>query len=381
MPRYCQECILPETRPGVKLDAEGVCQGCRNALSKKQIDWDGRAEEFRELARDCRDRAEGYDCVIPVSGGKDSYWQVITCLEHGLHPLCVTYVVPGRNVLGEKNLHRLIEIGVDHIDFRPSPRVEARFIARAFLERGISGLVTHMAIFSLPVRVAVAFRIPLVIFGENSAFEYGTEDDSLSGAEMDYRWLKKFGVTDGTTALDWVCDDLSAADLTPYVFPSERELADAGTRIVFLGHYFPWDPDHSRRVAAEHGFEVRAEGPLVGHYDYANIDDDLLSIHQHAKWYKFGITRSWDTLSMEIRNGRLTRAEAVEELRRRGDETPWRAIATFCEYVSISESDYFRTLERFRNEEIWSRRGDRWVIEDFLIPDFPWPQDPPVLGS
>ena len=131
----------------------------------------------------------------------------------------------------------------------------------------------------------------------------------------------------------------------------------------------------------EHGFEVRAEGPLVGHYDYANIDDDLLSIHQHAKWYKFGITRSWDTLSMEIRNGRLTRAAAVEELRRRGDETPWKAIAAFCDYVSISESDYFRTLERFRNPEIWSRRGDRWVIEDFLVPDFPWPEDPPVSGS
>ena len=363
----------------MKLDAIGVCQGCRNADAKARIDWVARTEEFRKLARDCRNRSASYDCVIPVSGGKDSYWQVATCLEYGLHPLCVTYVVPGRNELGERNLKRLIDIGVDHIDFRPNPRVEARFIARAFEERGISGLVTHMAIFALPVRIAVSFRIPLVIFGENSAFEYGTEDQTLSGAEMDHRWLQEFGVTDGTTALDWVGGELSTQDLTPYIFPDRQELADAGTRIVFLGHYFPWDPEHSRRVATEYGFAIREEGPLVGHYDYANIDDDLLSIHQHAKWYKFGITRSWDTLSMEIRNGRLQRAAALEELRRRGEETPWKAIAAFCDYISISELQYFQTLERFRNPEIWSRRDGRWVIEDFLIPDFPWPEDPPIL--
>jgi len=379
MPRYCQKCILPDTRPGVKLDQEGVCRGCRNVRGKAQIDWDIRAEEFRALVRYSRNRSNGYDCVIPVSGGKDSYWQVLTCLEHGLHPLCVTYAVPGRNAIGEQNLRRLIEIGVDHIDFRPNPRVEARFVARAFRERGISGLVTHMAIFALPVRFAAAFRVPLVVFGENSAFEYGAEDNALNGAEMDHRWLKSFGVTDGTTAADWVSGDLSAEDLTPYALPNERELADAGIRIVFLGHYFPWDPDHSRRVAEEHGFAVRDQGPLVGHYDYANIDDDLLSIHQHAKWYKFGITRSWDTLSMEIRNGRLERAAAIEKLRQRGDETPWEAIVAFCDYVSISEVEYFQTLERFRNLDIWSRRDDRWVIEDFLIPDFPWPEDPPIL--
>jgi N-acetyl sugar amidotransferase len=372
---------LPETRPGVQLDETGVCRGCRNADAKSRIDWDSRRAEFGRLVERVRARGADYDCVIPVSGGKDSYWQVVTCLEHGLHPLCVTYAVPGRNALGEQNLRGLIEIGVDHIDFHANPKVESAFVRRAFLERGISGLVTHMAIFAVPVRLAVAQRIPLVIYGENSAFEYGSEDASLAGAALDRRWLDSFGVTDGTTADDWVGQGLSAEDLKPYRFPSEAELDAAGTTITFLGHYFPWDPEHSLRVARQHGFKKRDGSALVGHYDFVNIDDDLIGIHHHAKWYKFGITRSWDTLSMEIRAGRLSREQALAEVRRRGDETPWDAIRAFCDRIAISERDYFEALERFRNREIWSRRGDRWVIDGFLLDDFDWPADPDVLAA
>lgn len=381
MPRYCLNCILPETRPGVKLDDQGVCQGCRNARLKRTIDWSSRADEFRALADDARRRSTGYDCVIPVSGGKDSHWQVVTCLEHGLHPLCVTYAVAGRNALGERNLRKLIDIGVDHIDFRPNPKAQASFIRRAFCERGISGLVMHMAVFALPVRIAVAQGIPLVVYGENSAFEYGSEDPTLEGAVLDRRWLARFGVTDGTTATDWIGSGLGERDLTPYLRPTESEIEAAGTRIVFLGHYFPWDPERSRQIAMAHGFQGLAGETLVGHYDYVNIDDDMIGVHHHAKWYKFGLTRSWDTLSMEIRAGRMSRAAAVEEVRRRGDETPWNSIRAFCDYVSMSEREYFEVLERFRNRDIWTRRGDRWVIEDFLIEDFDWPGDPAGLAA
>lgn len=375
MPRYCQNCVLPDTRPGVKLDAAGVCHGCRNAARKRDLDWQARAASFRELVEQVRRKGRRYDCVIPVSGGKDSFWQVVTCLEHGLHPLCVTYRVPFRNALGERNLQRLVALGVDHVDFRPNPDVERKFVEKAFRTRGISGLVTHMAVFAVPLQVAVAYDVPLVVYAENSATEYGTDDPSLEGERLTRRWLMRFGVTDGTTAADWVDDDLSARDLAAYAFPDEDLLAERDVRVVFLGHFFPWDPQNSLAVAAAHGFASRPEGPLVGHYDYANLDDDLLGIHQHAKWYKFGITRSWDTLSMEIRAGRTSRDAAIARLREIGAETPHQAIATFCDWLGIGEADYYAALERFRNPQIWRRRGGRWVIDDFLVPDFAWPAD------
>lgn len=358
------------------LDGEGVCRACRFAVQKAhEIDWKQRAETFRSVVARARAKKRPYDCVIPVSGGKDSFWQVVTCLAHGLHPLCVTYAVPGRNDLGRENLRRLVDIGVDHFDFRPNPDVERRFIDKAFRTTGISGLVTHMAIFAVPVRTAVAFDIPLVVYGENSAFEYGTDDDALAGARLDHRWLQKYGSTGGTTASDWVDDTLTEQALGAYRFPAAEELAAKDIEVCFLGHYVRWDPAESRRVAERHGFRARAEGPLVGHYDYANIDDDFLGIHQHTKWHKFGITRSWDTLSMEIRNDRLTRDEAIDRLRQAGDETPRRDIELFCRYLGISVREYFRIVEQFRNRDLWTRRDGRWVIDDFLIRDFPWPQD------
>ena len=116
----------------------------------------------------------------------------------------------------------------------------------------------------------------------------------------------------------------------------------------------------------------RREGAKTGYYDYADIDDDFISIHHYLKWYKFGFTRTYDNLALEIRNGRLTRDEAIAVLRARGDETPHEDIARFCAFVGISRERFFEIIEKFRNREVWSRRGGKWVIEDFLIPDWRW---------
>jgi len=369
MPVYCNVCILPETRPGVRIDEQGVCNGCQNARVKTGIDWTARSDAFDEVVAAAKSRGSLYDCVIPVSGGKDSHWQVVTCLEHGLHPLCVTYVYPGRTELGEQNLHNLESLGVDHIELSVNPHVEKRFVNKAFRRKGISGLVSHMGIFAFPVNLAARFDIPLVIYGENSAFEYGTEDESLVGATLDRRWLEKFGVTDNTQARDWIDADLSEKDLAMFFLPEDELLESKQIRTVFLGWYFHWDPVETYRIAREHGFKARTEGARVGHLDYVNIDDEFIAIHHHAKWYKYGITRSWDTLSIEIRAGRLTRAEAVDELKQMADETPWHDIGLFCEYLDISVAEYFEILESFRNRDIWSRRDGRWVIDDFLIED------------
>lgn len=369
MPRYCTRCVLPDTRPGVALDAEGVCNGCRNAERKLSIDWNRRRDAFVSLTTKLN--APGpYDCVIPVSGGKDSFWQVVTCLDLGLKPLCVTYVYPGRTELGERNLRSLVGLGVDHLELRVNPDVERRFVRRAFVTTATSGLVSHMAIYAWPLQIAVAHGIPLVVYGENSAFEFGSEDETLVGSRVDTKWLAAFGVTGGTTASDWIDTDLSTADLAPYFVP--EPVALEGVHAVFLGHFFPWDPENSVAVARRHGFESRAEGPRVGHYDYVNIDDDMIGAHHHAKWFKYGITRSFDTLSMEIRAGRLTRDDAIATLTKLGDETPWADIGAFCDYVGLTQAEYFGVLERFRNPEIWSRDGGTWRIDGFLIPDFDW---------
>ncbi len=371
--KYCRLCVLPDTRPQLVLDAEGVCNACRNHRSKDAINWTGREQAFRQVAETARARAGGWDCLIPVSGGKDSTWQVVTCLEYGLRPLAVTYAPPARTEIGRRNLDNLIRLGVDHVDWHINPEVEKRFILAALEKYGSTAIPMHMALFNIPLRLALKLDIPLVVWGENSGFEYGSKDDEAQGFQLDSTWLKRFGVTHGTSANDWVGTGLSAKDLASYFGPAPEELERQGIRAVFLGYYFPWDPVKTYDVARRHGFRAAAEGARTGYYNFADIDDDFISIHHHLKWYKFGFTRLFDNLSIEIRNGRLTRDQALALIRARGEETPERDIASLCAFLGITRERFAAIAEGFRNKAIWSHEGGVWKIPGFLIPDFSWP--------
>jgi N-acetyl sugar amidotransferase len=373
--RWCSRCILPDTRPNLRLDAEGVCNACRAHDTKRVIDWEQRAQQLVAVVRSARERAapHGYDCLIPVSGGKDSTWQTVKCLELGLKPLAVTWKTPARTEIGQRNLDNLVALGVDHIDWQVSPKVEARFMVRAFERFGSTAIPLHLALFNMPLTLATRLRIPLVMWGENSAFEYGAADEAHTGFRLDAAWLRSYGVTHGTTAADWVSDDLSARDLAAYFGPAPGELDAAGVRAIFLGYYLPWDPQETRRVAAEHGFRADSGGPRTGYYDFADIDDDFISIHHWMKWYKFGFTRLFDNLSLEVRNGRLERDAAIEIVRRMGEQTPSADIARFCRFAGLSEARFFEIAERFRNPAVWRTRADGvWHIPAFLIADWRW---------
>lgn len=370
--KYCQRCIIPSSRPNIQLDGEGICSACRTHAMKPQINWAQRERAFREVVSQAKACSKGYDCLIPVSGGKDSTWQVVKCLEYGLNPLGVTWKPPSRTDLGARNLANLINLGVDHIDYQVSPKVERKFLYQGLVRCGSTAIPMHMALFNIPLKIAAKFEIPLVVWGENSAFEYGGSEDDRYGLRLDAQWLRKYGVIHGTTARDWVCGELTEKDLTPYFGPTDDELASRGVLAVFLGYYFPWDPATALEVALAHGFQVRKEGPKTGYYNYADIDDDFISIHHYIKWYKFGFTRSFDNLSLEIRNGRMTRDEAIVTLRARGDETPHADIATFCQFAGITRQHFFEVIEKFRNPDIWVNRNGRWMIDGFLIPDWNW---------
>jgi|SRR5262252_252911 len=370
--RYCNACILPDTRPHLLLESNGRCNACASHATKPFIDWTTRERAFQNVVDHARSRSHGYDCLIPVSGGKDSTWQVIKCREYGLNPLAVTWKTPGRTSLGQRNLDNLVRLGVDHIDYQINPEVEKKFMYQALVRFGSTAIPMHMALFNIPLTIAHRFEIPLLVHGENSAFEYGGDYDPNKGHRLDAQWLKQFGVTQGTTAVDWISEDLTARELTPYFGPSEPELADKGILAVFLGYYFRWDPEHTFNVARSHGFESRTEGPRTGYWNYADLDDDFISIHHYFKWYKFGFTRLFDNLSVEIRNGRITREEAIDIVRQAGDQTPAEDIAKFCEFTGISEKHFFEIAEGFRNQHVWTRQNGTWVIKDFLISDWKW---------
>ena len=373
--KWCSSCLLPDTRPNLVIGGDHICNACKSHGDKKAIDWASRENQLETVVTTAKGRARpnGYDCLIPVSGGKDSTWQTVKCLELGLKPLAVTWKTPGRTEIGKRNLENLISLGVDHVDWQISPQVEARFMMKAFERFGATAIPMHMALFNIPLMLAVRLSIPLVVWGENSAFEYGAADDADTGFALDHDWLRTYGVTHGTVAADWVDDALSAKDLAAYFGPSIDDMIAAGTRAIFLGYYLPWDPIETKRVAEQHGFLADSQGPRTGYYDFADIDDDFISIHHWMKWYKFGFTRLFDNLSLEIRNGRLTRDKALEILRHTGIQTPIEDIKKFCSFAGVEPEHFFAIAETFRSADVWARREDGiWYIPEFLLPDWQW---------
>lgn len=371
--QYCQKCVLPDSRPNLEIGIDGICNACKAHGLKPNIDWDTRHQAFIDLIKDVKARSTGYDCLIPVSGGKDSTWQVVVCLEYGLKPLAITWRPPGRSTIGQKNLDNLINLGVDHIDYSFNPKVEATFMRKAFERYGTPALPMHMGLYNMPLTIASKMGIPLVVWGENSADEYGSgDDDGARGFKLTEEWLNKYGVTHGTKPEDWEDDDLTAADLTPYRRPSGEELAASSVLGAFLGYYLPWDPETSLKVSEERGFKRRKEGAKTGLWNYADIDDDFISIHHFLKWYKFGFTRLFDNLSNEIRNDRVTREEALAIIFKTGEQTPKDDIDAFCSFIGITHDRFYEIVEGFRNHDIWTKRDGVWVMDDFLMNDWEW---------
>lgn len=370
---WCKSCLLPNTRPNIFLNSDGICNACVNHKTKKTIDWDARAKHLEEIVKKVKKKSATYDCVIPVSGGKDSTWQTIKCLEMGLKPLAVTWKPPGRTAIGQENLNNLINLGVDHIDYSISPKVESKFMLSTFKEKGSIAIPMHLALFNIPLKIASKFNIPLVVWGENSAFEYGEKDKSDTGLILNQSWVKKYGVTNGTSAKDWISENLSKRDLIAYEDLSDLEFKQNNIKAIFLGYFLKWDPEITKQVSLNVGFKTDPNGPRTGYYSHADIDDDYISIHHWLKWYKFGFTRTFDNLSIEIRNKRIEREEAIKIISKNGDETPYEDIEKFCKFVDITKKEFFQISEKFRNKNIWKKNSnDVWYLPNFLIPNWSW---------
>jgi N-acetyl sugar amidotransferase len=377
--KYCRRCVLPDTRPGISLDQDGLCSACRGHDRKTyEIDWESRCQVLLRLVEEAKAQAKaqsgGYDCVVPLSGGKDSWSQVIRCQEHGLKVLGVTWRTPGRTPIGQRNLDALIEsLGIDHIDYSINPSVERRFMKAAFLHKGATAIPMHMALFAIPIRLAVQLSIPLIVWGENPQLEFGGAEGEQLATDLDLAWVRRLGVTNQTGPDDWIgAEGLTAEDLAAYRLPPEEAFAGR-IRSVFLGAFFAWNSFDNAQLARSRGFADGDEHRRTGTWGFADIDDHFISLHHFLKWHKFGLTRAFDNLSVQIRYGMLGRADAIEQLRRLGPQIPHDDIRRFCAFVGESEEWWWANVERFRNLDVWRRDSDGiWRIPGFLIEDWPW---------
>ena len=357
MIRYCTNCILPSTRPNLIINPNGICQPCSLKFHSKSI-FDNSEKLIKKIKAN---KNNNWDCIIPVSGGKDSTWQTIKCLEKGLKPLCFSWKTPARNEIGRKNLENLINLGVDHLDISINPKVEKALILKSLILKGSVAIPMHMAIYAIALDLAKKYKINDIVFGENPAKEYGSKKRSDLTSKVNKSWLKKYGVNGGVDISYWYDKKLglNKKSLSSYEVKFHKNI-----NIHFLGDYISWDPAKTYSLSKKLGFK-KLNKPVIGFYNYADIDDGfIMSVHHWLKWHKFGFTRTWDNLSLEIRYGRMTRKKAIKKIKETGLEYPHEEIKYFCKYVGISISDFNKITNKKRN--------NNWFINNFLIPDWKW---------
>lgn len=369
MLKYCVRCVMPHTKPDLHIDEEGVCNACRSIEKRKEIDWDQRKKELLDVLEKYRKHGSNWDCIVPVSGGKDSTYQVIRMLQLGLNPLCVTSTTCDLSEIGRKNIENIKKLGVDYVEFSPNPLVRAKLNKIGLVEVGDISWPEHVGIFTIPVRAAVQYNVPLIVWGENSQNEYGGPAAAADNNTLTRRWLEEFGGLLGMRVADLTESyGIEARHLLPYQYPSDEELQRVGVTGLFLGHYLPWDGLSNALIAQANGFvtfDQPVEGSMV---NYENLDNHQTGIHDYFKYLKFGFSRTTDIACLHVRRNRITRQDAIEIVKARDGKFPWtylgKPIDKILEPLDMSVDEFIKICDKFTNKKIFKKDASGSLIKD-----------------
>jgi N-acetyl sugar amidotransferase len=368
--RYCSRCVMPDTKPDLRFDEEGVCNACRNFEQRAELDWDKRKLEFDSIIERYRSKTGSrWDCIVPVSGGKDSTYQVLRLLQFGLNPLCVTATTCDLSDLGRENIQNIKNLGVDYVEFSPNPVVRRKLNRLGLTQVGDISWPEHVGIFTIPVRAAVQYDVPLLVWGENSQHEYGGPAAAADNNVLDRRWLEEFGGLLGLRVTDVVgVEGLSERDLIPYTYPTDTELQRVGVTGLFLGAYIPWDGYSNALLAQAHGFVTyrkTVEGSIV---NYENLDNHQTGIHDYFKFLKFGFGRASDIASLHIRRNRITREDGMEIVRKHDGAFPSvyldKSLEDILRPLDVTMDEFIRVCDRFTNRKLFVTDARGNLVKD-----------------
>jgi len=363
--KICTKCVMPNTKPDLHFDENGVCDACKSQESKnKEIDWEAREKEFLKLVKSYKSHPD-YDCVIGVSGGKDSTYQVLKVLELGLNPLCICFEPTIPTEIGRKNLENLNNLGVDLIHIKRNPLVYKKLAREAFVRTGDNEWQNHLGIFTTVPKFAVNFNIPLIIWGESPQLEYGGPASSKTRNTLDRQWLEEFGGLLGNRISDMIgVDGLTQKDLSLYTYAKDEDIHRVGVTGLFLGYYFKWDLREVLKKSKEHGFEVSDRAVETTYENFENLDCYSNHLHDYLKYVKYGFGRATDNACLDIRLGYIKREEAVRLVNKYDGIPPKKAIKKYLEYTGFTQKEFDKIVDSYTNKRIFRRDENGKFIKD-----------------
>lgn len=362
--KYCLRCCYPENaRPTITFDEQGVCSGCRVIESRLEIDWSEREGWLRELLEEhkARAREEGnvYDCIIPVSGGKDSHFQTYLMKEvYGMNPLLVTYNHIFNTKLGIRNLSNMVkQFSCDLIRFTSNPE-SVRKISKYMLKT--VGDVTwhyHAGIMTFPIQTAVKYKIPLMIWGEEGFSELTgmfNQDDMVEFTKKKRQEHDMRGF-EPENLLDRPDSGLSERDLAPFFYPPDEEIEELDLRGIYLSNFVKWNAKkQTEKMIHDYGFETAQKRDRTFNL-YDKLDDiHANGVHDYLKYLKFGYGRATDDASTEIRNQRMAREEGIEMVMKYDHVRP-SDLDLYLDFIGMTEEEFATCIEPMRDDRIWEK--------------------------
>ena len=367
---YCKQCIYPSSKPHIEFNEDRICSGCLAYNNRPKIDWQQREDKLKKILTDYKNRSPNYyHCIVPSSGGKDSHYQTIKMLEYGLNPLVVNVVPDKLAEIGRYNMENMRYLGVDTIQISLNPIIRRKINKFSLETVGDISWPEHISVFTVPVKVSVNMKIPLLIWGESAENENGGPMETLDNNILNRRWLEEFGGLLGLRIND-ISDILQIPKekLIQYTYPSEKELKETGSLGLFLGQFIPWDSAHNAAVAKKYGFkfyEKNVEGSIV---EYENLDNVYMRIHDYFKFLKYGYDVTTDWCSRHIRRKRLTREEAVKINQEKSGKFPevylGYSLSEILEEIKITREEFINICDKFTNKSLFLCNNKNELIKD-----------------
>lgn len=357
--KYCKRCLQPDTRPNTLFTPEGICPACDYFERLQHVDWQERYEILQDLLEGFpRMPGRHFDCIIGVSGGKDSTRQALWVRDKlGLRPLltCLSYPPQQVTQRGVDNISNLIELGFDVVLSAPAPGTWQHLMRESFARFTNWARSTELALFSSVPQLAIRYGIPLILWGENPGLQLG-DLKTLGRTGYDGNNLRYMNTLAGAAA-DWMIDaGMRPEDLIPYRYPSPEEFDAHGLQIVYLGWFLEdWSLVNNGMYSASNGLQIREDtventGDLFG---VTALDEDWVTLNQMIKYYKFGFGRVTDYANEAIRQGRMTRERGIELVERYDDSCSDEYIGSFCAYIDIPVTEFWKQVHSSVNKDLF----------------------------
>lgn len=365
--KFCKKCVMPDTRPGISFNEEGICSACQSYDRRRRIDWKARWKEFEALCDKYRGmNGDGYDCAIAVSGGKDSHYQV-HLMKNEMHMNPILFSVEDNFPMTEAGKHNIRniseEFGCPIISCKPDIKAQKKLMRYMFEQYGKPTWYIDRLIYTYPLMMALKFNTPLLVYGENVSYEYGGTDciETYSA-----RALLNNGVASGIAEEELIENaGVSIHDLVLTRAPKQAELDSLDP--IYISYFVPWNSFTNYEFARKHGFhDLTHEWDRTQHVEnFDQVDSRAYLVHPWLKYPKFGHTSATDYSARMVRYGLISREEAIELVKEHDGKLDPLCVRDFCEFCGYTETEFWAIVDKLYNRDIFYKNEiGEWELKN-----------------